>query len=219
MRLFLQLETIWEGITMVPQIYTQLYFSHFLEEKINKKRSVIILFIWIWSTSSATAMQCHLNLQFATTVIFAQIAVFLNAEYFSSSGHLAYLFDVEKELTIRLKAVIEREETKLARLKSFYSQVKLSPVKFITITLYHNSFNFSNYTRFAVFFFLTSLYIKKVFIDHQPKPYLSYINLCLTLRFQLPYLKNSACSTNPPCSLFEIETKFAPVAVLFYFKY
>lgn len=72
-------------------------------------------------------MQCHhLNFQLVSfiIIIFPQIVVFLNAEYFSSSGHLAYLFDVEKELTIRLKAVIEREEAKLTRLKSFYSQVK-----------------------------------------------------------------------------------------------
>ena len=56
--------------------------------------------------------------------IFTHFVLLSRAEYFSSSGHMAYLFDIEKQLTTHLKAAIERHEARLSRMKDFYGQVE-----------------------------------------------------------------------------------------------
>ncbi|XP_066930606.1 prolyl 4-hydroxylase subunit alpha-1-like [Clytia hemisphaerica] len=59
------------------------------------------------------------------SVIFSTIILLeTSGEYFSSSGHMRYLFDIEKQLASRLRTTIEREERRIAELKKFYNKIE-----------------------------------------------------------------------------------------------
>lgn len=48
----------------------------------------------------------------------------VHTEYFTSSGHMQFLFQTERELAFKLKDFIEIEEKRLKNLKQFYARLE-----------------------------------------------------------------------------------------------
>jgi len=61
---------------------------------------------------------CHIILICLSTISYT------GCEYFTSIGHMRYLFNLEKKLAGNLKEYIQREEARMSQLKSFYKRVK-----------------------------------------------------------------------------------------------
>ena len=75
--------------------------------------------------------------QFLTTFVFI-LNTFGRCEYFTSTSHLKTLLRLEFQLTKELKNVIQKEESKLNRIKEFYNDVRdmsdVPPEKYGSVT-------------------------------------------------------------------------------------